>query len=581
MGGSIWIELVTLGALVWLGYMGARLVARFNLPSVTGFLIVGVVLGPYGAGLLSAELLHKIDFVNPLALGLIVFLIGEELTARMLARHHWSFWVIAVLGTLLPGALVVLGVTWLRPDQPEIAWLLGAIAMSGAPATLMSVLAETRAKGSACDMLLGVSAFSDVATVVGFGAIASVFMVQRGFVSSAGAAMLDTSVEILGGIGLGIAFGAVLGWLLRRAGDEGELLALGLTHVLLVVAAAHLLNVSMLLAPLAMGITVAVVEERAGAEGRTFRALRTVEYPVYIIFFALAGAELDLRVILQGGGLMLVYIVARTAGKYLSGLGGSLLGGLDLRSASWFGLGSLPQAGVAVGLALSASAMFPEIGPTVTAVVLASIIFFEAVGPVAAKNAMLHLGGAPELDATVADGPACRERTVLVPVSHRWSPEKLLQIIRAVQAETGCPPRFVLAHVVTPSRGYTESEALARGQKVLDDLAAVAGAQGYRTETRITASRQADAAIAGMAADVDAELVVLGRPAPTRRALGAIMRSPLHKIVDRLGVPVFVVPEGWEPPALEPGPQEGLVDLEEVESSGERDERHAEEDPGR
>ena len=128
MGESIWFELVILGALVWLGYMGARVAGRFNLPSVTGFLLVGILLGPYGLGLLNAELLHKIGFVNTLALGLIVFLIGEELTAKMLARHHWSFWVIAASSAILPAILVVWAMRTLEPAAITLALVLGAIA---------------------------------------------------------------------------------------------------------------------------------------------------------------------------------------------------------------------------------------------------------------------------------------------------------------------------------------------------------------------------------------------------------------------------------------------------------------------
>jgi len=554
VGNSIWVELVTLGALIWIGYIGARLAGRFNLPSVTGFLIMGVAAGPYGLGLLSLDLMHKIDFVNPIALGLIVFLIGEELTGKMLRRHHWSFWLISILGTALPTALVYWGVSTVRPDQPEIAWLLAVIAMGGAPATIMSVLAETKAKGKSCNMLLGSAAFADIATVITFSSLAPFLAWKAGQHATVAAAWMD-SVKVIGGAAvLGLAAGLVLGWLLGRAFEPGELLSLGLTHVLLVVAIANLIGVSTLLAPLVMGITVAVMEEQRGQRGRCFDALRAVEYPIYIIFFTLAGAELDLSVVLEGGIIMLIYIIARAVGKVSAGFFGGLLGRMGPRNAIWFGLGSLPQAGVAVGLALAVSQTFPEIGQTVTAVVLASIVFFEAVGPVAAKRALVNLGCETEpptceLEETPV---AKRERTILVPVSHHWSADKLLHVLKTTDTETDYPARFVLSRVVTSARNVTVAEAMARGTEDLSALAEIARKAGYTVDTLIRQSRTTEAGIARLARDSGAELVVLGSPPPSSaKFVNSFVRSPLHRIIDQLETPIYVIPEDWRGPLLE------------------------------
>ena len=549
MAEGIWFELVILGALVWLGYMGARVAGRFNLPSVTGFLLVGIILGPYGLGLLSLELLHKIGFVNTLALGLIVFLIGEELTGRMLARHHWSFWIIAVASVVLPAILVGYAMGVLSPQQAALAWVLAAIAMSGAPATLMSVIAETKAEGRSCDMLLGSAAFSDIATVVAYASVGPLLLLQEGDISSVALAGLTEFRELAGGVALGVVVGLVLGYLLRRTKEQGEILAIGSVHVLLVVAVAHLLGVSTLLAPLAMGVTVAVLEERIGSRQRCFNALRTVEYPVYIIFFTLAGAELDFSLIFTGGvlALMLAYIVARSAGKFLAGFGGSLLSRISPRQAAWFGLGSLPQAGVAVGLALSASIDYPEVGSTVTAVVLASIVVFELLGPPAAKRALSELGCTDQGCEIETVAPVCKQKVVLLPVSHHWDADKLRRIIRATDDGNECPSTYVLATVLTSARTYTPSEARARAQRVLDELRQVAEDEGRLVETRIVESRAVDVAISSLARELGADLVVLGTPAATRAGVTSFVRSPLHKIIDRLEQPVFVVPEGWEP----------------------------------
>jgi nucleotide-binding universal stress UspA family protein len=244
---------------------------------------------------------------------------------------------------------------------------------------------------------------------------------------------------------------------------------------------------------------------------------------------------------------MLAYIVARSAGKFLAGFGGSLLSGISPRQATWFGLGSLPQAGVAVGLALSASIDYPEVGSTVTAVVLASIVVFELLGPPAAKRALVELGCTEEECSIEPAAPVCKQKVVLLPVSHHWNAEKLRRIIRATDDGNECPSTFVLATVITPARTYTANEALARAQRVLDELSEVAEDEGRLVQTRIIESRTVDAAIAGLAAELEADLVVLGTPAASRSGVTSFVRSPLHKIIDRLEQPVFVVPEGWEP----------------------------------
>ena len=388
MQETVWLDLVIVGSLIALGYLGARLTTRLHLPSVTGFLLVGIVAGPHGLGLLSAELMHTIAFAEPLALGVIVFLIGEQLTRKMLQRHDGSFWLASVLNIVLPGVLVALTLRLFVPDQPAVVWLLAIIAVSGAPATVMAVISELGAKSRACNTMLGASALDSVFTVVAYSIAAPFLMLSLNIHATVGEALLDTAAQVGGGLVVGALGGLALAQLLKRVFKDGELLALGLVTVLLVVASAEALGFSSLLAALTAGVLAATVEERRGDRERVFRSLRTVEYPVYIIFFTLAGAHLELAAVLAAGGLAIAYIVARSLGKFAAGFAGGIASRYDARQSAWIGLGMLPQAGVAVGLGLAAAQTFPEAGATVNAVVLAAIVFFEVVGPVLTKRAV-------------------------------------------------------------------------------------------------------------------------------------------------------------------------------------------------
>ena len=543
MQETAWLDLVIVGSLIALGYLGARITTRLHLPSVTGFLLVGIAAGPHGFGLLTAELMHTIAFAEPLALGVIVFLIGEQLTQKMLRRHDGSFWLASVLNIVLPGVLVALVLWWLVPDQPAVVWLLAIIAVSGAPATIMAIISELGAKSRACNLMLGASALDTVFTVVAYSVVAPFLMLSLNIHATVGDALLDTAAQVGGGLVMGALAGLALARLLKRIFKDGELLALGLVTVLLVVASAEALGFSSLLAALTAGMVVATIEERRGDRERVFRSLRTVEYPVYIIFFTLAGAHLELAAVLAAGGLAIAYIVARSLGKFMAGFAGGLASRYAARQSAWIGLGMLPQAGVAVGLGLAAAQTFPEAGATVNAVVLAAIVFFEVVGPVLTKRAIACTLGPEPAEARETDA-ACASRTILMPVSAALPPERLLNTIEAAGCDAGCRPTIVLAHIMPLERARRSTNALSAAEAHLAVLAESVVAEGYTVETTVRAGRTLDRGVATLAAEYDADLVAMGAPLRGPRTGPGLspLRSTQHRVLDALDIPVLIVP---------------------------------------
>lgn len=543
MQETVWLDLVIVGSLIALGYLGARITTRLHLPSVTGFLLVGIAAGPHGFGLLTAELMHTIAFAEPLALGVIVFLIGEQLTQKMLRRHDGSFWLASVLNIVLPGVLVALVLWWLVPDQPAVVWLLAIIAVSGAPATIMAIISELGAKSRACNLMLGASALDTVFTVVAYSVVAPFLMLSLNIHATVGDALLDTAAQVGGGLVVGVLGGLALARLLKRVFKDGELLALGLVTVLLVVASAEALGFSSLLAALTAGMIVATIEECRGDRERVFCSLRTVEYPVYIIFFTLAGAHLELAAVLAAGGLAIAYIAARSLGKFMAGFAGGLASRYAARQSAWIGLGMLPQAGVAVGLGLAAAQTFPEAGATVNAVVLAAIVFFEVVGPVLTKRAIACTLGPEPAEARETDA-ACASRTILMPVSAALPPERLLNTIEAAGCDAGCRPTIVLAHIMPLERARRSTNALSAAEAHLAVLAESVVAEGYTVETTVRAARTLDRGVATLAAEYDADLVAMGAPLRGPRTGPGLspLRSTQRRVLDALDIPVLIVP---------------------------------------
>ncbi len=545
METRVWIDLAIVGVLMSFGYLGARLGSRLRLPAVTGFLVVGIALGPHSLGLISEDLMRTLSFAEPLTLGVIVFLIGEQLTRRMLARHHWSFWVTALLNIVLTALAAFLVMRRVLPGDTAAAWLLAIIAISGAPATVMAVTSETDSRGRASDTLLGNAALDSVVTIILFAAAAPFLLNIASASGSIGDALGQTGVQIGGALVLGAIAGLLLSWILKHCFRDGELLAMGLTVVLLAVSTAEALSVSSLLAPLVAGIVTATVEEARGDGGRLFRSLRTIEYPVYIIFFTLAGAHLQLSAALAAGVVALAYIVARSLGKFLAGTLGALAAGYDVRQSAWVGLGMLPQAGVAVGLALSAAELFPESGGLVNAVVLGSLIFFEITGPIFAKRAVLVTK--EPADEPLAEEPAdaiCRSRTVLIPVSGDLTAQRFTHTLDALVNELTCLPTVILVHIIAPGTGEPPPDPRGTAAARLAVLSSIVRERGCDVATRVITARSLDAGIAEVAEEVGADLVALGSPPRVHGAPIALspFRTVRHRVIDALDVPVIVVP---------------------------------------
>lgn len=380
-------QLVAVGMLLWLGYIGARVVERFRLPEVTGFLLMGILLGPYALHVIDADRLAKLQLAEPLALGVIMFFIGKRLTPRKLLRRHRPYWLVTGLEMLLP-AVVVGGAVWaLFPAQPAYALVLAACAISGAPATVASVITDVGAKGRASDTIVDAAALDCVVAVVVFSALLPSLARVGGGLASPGSALVATLTQVGGAVVLGTALGLVLAWLLEHTDDQGEILALALIHALLAVGLAEALGFSDIIAPLAVGVVVSIVEERRGAGFGVFHIVRSNEFPVYVIFFTLAGASLRFTSLAASGVLVAVYVVGRTVTKWASGVLGRPKGA-GFAQASWLGLGLTPQAGVAIALGLTTERLVPGVGPTINAVVLTSVAIFEILGPIATRRAV-------------------------------------------------------------------------------------------------------------------------------------------------------------------------------------------------
>lgn len=374
--------ILLLGLVLLVGLTAESLGRRTPLPRVTLLIIAGVAFGPSLLGWLVPAGTEWFTVVSQVALTMVGFLLGGHLTRRNLKRHGADVLVLSFAVVAVTAALVF-AAAWLLSDDLGLSLLLGALATATAPAATTDVVRESGAEGPFTETLLGVVAVDDVWGVLTFSLLmAGVAMLDGG----EGMAVLTHGAwEIGGALGLGVVLGVPAAFATGRVSPGDPTLAEALGLVFLCLGAARWLEVSFLLAAVAMG---AVVANLASHHNRPFHAIENIQWPFMLVFFLLAGAALELEALPAVGWLGAAYVVARVAGRMLGASAGARWRAMGAGTGPWLGVALLPQAGIAVGMALVAAQRFPERADVLLSVVLASTVVFEIAGPPMTRMAL-------------------------------------------------------------------------------------------------------------------------------------------------------------------------------------------------
>ena len=378
---------LTLGCLFVAG-MVADILGRFTpLPRVTLLLITGFVVGPSLLDWLPDMTRQWFPLVTNVALSMIGFLIGGHLHRDRLGSMGKDVFGLSIgitLATivLIPVMLIAMGVS------PLVALLLGGIATATDPAATVDVVNEAGAKGTFAGTLLGIVAIDDVWGLIAFSLLLAVAQILSGH-TDAWQSLQTGLIEIGGALILGILIGLLMALLSGRiqSGEPTQAEALG--GVLIAAGLADYFDVSSILTTIVMG---AVVCNVASHHERPFHAIRGIEWPFLILFFFLAGAGLQIASMLQVGLLTITYVMARIITRVLGAWLGGYASKSPLQIRRWMGLALLPQAGVALGMALIAIQHFPDLHDVILPVVLSSTIFFELIGPVLTRWSLRRSG---------------------------------------------------------------------------------------------------------------------------------------------------------------------------------------------
>lgn len=382
--------LLSIAIVLFSGLLFGKLVTYLKLPNVTGYLIGGLIIGPSVLNILSTESIASLGLVSQIALGFIAFTIGLSFKATYLKRMGWTPVVIALFESTL-AVLFVQTALLIAGFDLSMVLVLGAIAAATAPAATVMVIKQYKAKGPVTDTLLSVVAIDDAIALILFGFAAAIAQTLLG--TNASSNLLMTILNPIWEIVFALLIGAVIGFLfkyvLKAFTTRGGRLSVLIGGVLLITGVAAQFGVSELLANMAGGMVLTNISIDAQ---RMDEMTDYITPPIYMMFFVISGARLQLSIIPTIGVVGIIYILFRVAGKITGAFIGAKIMKASKDVQKYLGPMLIPQAGVAIGLTTIAERLVPEHAAEITAVVLVGTLVYELVGPIITKISLEKAG---------------------------------------------------------------------------------------------------------------------------------------------------------------------------------------------
>lgn len=411
--GLTYESLLILALVLLLGLYAGRWFEKIKLPHITGYILMGVIIGGILVAVHLTDAVESLEVVSSVALGFIAFGIGTELEFDKLRRSGKEVVVITIIQAVLASVVTIVGLLGLNLIWPglvslPIALVLGAIATATAPAPIMLLTRKYKAKGPLTDTLLPLVGMDDAVGIILFGVLLSVANSIKGGTSVSVVEMLEGPMfELLFSAIVGAILGFVTATLVKKIKNrdsqkEEVFLSVSIFAVFAAVAFAKMglhigefpIHLSPILTPMIMGIVLTNSLSRVTAHDVNL-SVESFSAPILIAFFTLAGAELVVAFAHNADvnygvivGITAAYLVLRSLGKVY----GANLGGLVMNShrsvKKYLGICLLPQAGVALGMAYQAKSDFGEDGTVVLIVVLIATLVYELFGPIGVKKAL-------------------------------------------------------------------------------------------------------------------------------------------------------------------------------------------------
>jgi len=406
--------LLLLGVLTLVGFHVGFAARWVKLPSLIGYMVLGVIVGPSVLHLVSERSMEQLSFITEIALGFVAFSIGSELSLKSLKRLGSGIVSIIFAESFAAFFAVFFLILIVFRDLP-LALIFGAMAPASAPAGTVAVIQEYKAKGSLTKALYAVVGFDDGLAIIIFGLAHAVALSVVGG-THAGGEIAHKLLESLAEIGLSFVVGGIAGFifcqLVRKLQQPRDILIILFGTILVVTGLSVRWNLSLILTNMVVGF-VLVNTRRDAFVHRVTAPLGDVMPLLFVLFFCMAGAHLNLAMLPKLGLVGVIYIIGRTSGLMGGARFGAMLGHVEEKVKKYVGMGILSQAGVAIGLSLIVKHEFDKIaasmnaelagsgdhiaaiGANVLTTITATCIFFEVIGPILTKIALTKAGEIP------------------------------------------------------------------------------------------------------------------------------------------------------------------------------------------
>ncbi|MCH3909401.1 MAG: cation:proton antiporter [Bacilli bacterium] len=386
--GEVPSVLIGLSIMLFTGFLVTRLTKLLKLPNVTAYIIAGVILGPWVLGAIDTSVITHMSFISDVALSFIAFGVGRYFKISTIKETGPGVFLITLLESVLAGVLVTLVIGFAFPSKGwNFALLLGAIATATAPASTMMTIRQYGAKGNFVNVLLEVVSLDDAVCLICYTLAITVINADSG--SSSAMDILMPVIWNLAFIGLGFLFGFIHSRLMSPKRSPDNRLILTLAMLLILDGACAIVGVSPLMSCMVFGATYVNVKK----DQEIYSQMDIFAPPIMCLFFVMSGMNMDFASFAEVGLIGVIYFFVRILGKY----GGAYLGCLATReekkTRDYLGMALIPQAGVAIGLAVLGQRMLPtEIGNEFYAIIICSSILYELIGPGLAKLALIKSG---------------------------------------------------------------------------------------------------------------------------------------------------------------------------------------------
>jgi len=390
--------LLVLGVALASGLIGAKIFHRLKLPQVVGYILMGAIIGTSGFGMLHHDLVDTLTPISNFALGIIGFMIGGELKLSVFKKMGRSIFTILFAEVFISFASVVL-VIWLITGELHVALIFGALATATAPAATVDVLWEYKSRGVLSTTILAIVGLDDALALIVYGfasAYAKMLIVGSGTFSIA-EVLYRPLLEIFGSMLLGVTIGLVTEKLSNRMRDDNQYLSLMFCSIMICCGISVELHLSQILACMFTGMTLANWHPRTSEHA--IRVLEKITTPIYILFFVMIGAKLNIYLLPEIGLLGGAYIAARSFGK-VSGvyIGASISKAEDV-VRKYLGVALFSQAGIAIGLSIAIAQEFSkinaagqELGTLVINVIAGTTFVVQIIGPPCVKYSITKAG---------------------------------------------------------------------------------------------------------------------------------------------------------------------------------------------